>query len=141
MRFRARKDTAHKPIADGLEREGVIVLDTSQLGGGFPDILAWNDGREKYTLLAAWLDTMADRPTVSTTDRAYLRDAAHALAPLAKHGLWLPAEIKSDNAISHQKKSDHQLKPAQKKLHADVPIPVIRTVDDGKALFGIGGMI
>ena len=137
---RAKKDAAHKPICDALTGDGVIVKDTSQLGSGFPDALGWNDGREHYTLLAAMLETIADRASTSPTDRAYLREAAKALEPLAKHGLWMPFEIKSDNAISHQKKGQ-QLTPAQQKSHADVPIPVVRSADEGRALFGIGGMV
>lgn len=135
MRRAARKDTAHKPICQDVEREGVIVLDTSRLGDGFPDAVGWNDGRERYTFLRAMALTIADQSTPKAA--SYLREIAKALEPLAKHGLFVPFEIKSDNAISKQKKSTGQLKPDQQALHAKVPIPIVRTAAEGLALFGI----
>ena len=38
MRQKARTDVAHSAIRDALRRVGCSVHDTSQLGGGFPDL-------------------------------------------------------------------------------------------------------
>ena len=39
MRTRARKDDNHQSIIKTFRKLGVSVADTSQLGGGFPDIV------------------------------------------------------------------------------------------------------
>lgn len=43
MRKRARKDDNHNEIANTFITCGFSVHDTSQLGGGFPDIVVSND--------------------------------------------------------------------------------------------------
>lgn len=40
-RFGRRKDLAHGPIDEALTAHGIVVLDTSQLGNGFPDMLCY----------------------------------------------------------------------------------------------------
>lgn len=44
MRRRARVDANHGAIVDALRRVGWIVVDTSRLGRGFPDLLAARRG-------------------------------------------------------------------------------------------------
>ena len=36
-----KKDANHNEIVDELQRLGAHVIDTSALGGGFPDLLVW----------------------------------------------------------------------------------------------------
>ena len=38
MRLKARTDLSHRAIRDALRRVGCSVWDTSQLGGGYPDL-------------------------------------------------------------------------------------------------------
>ena len=44
MRKRARTDANHAEIREALRRDGWYVLDTSSLGGGFPDLVAAKGG-------------------------------------------------------------------------------------------------
>lgn len=48
-RYARRVDRNHAAIRDGLRQVGYKVFDCSRLGGGFPDLLAW-DGK-RLTLL------------------------------------------------------------------------------------------
>lgn len=45
MRRRARVDANQSEITKALRAWGWVVLDTSQLGGGFPDLLTARGGR------------------------------------------------------------------------------------------------
>ena len=40
-----RVDANHGDIRDGLRQCGVYVIDTHELGGGFPDLVAWTPQR------------------------------------------------------------------------------------------------
>jgi Holliday junction resolvase len=44
MRYANRRDNSHKPIAAGLLAAGFSVMDTSRLGGDFPDLIAGKYG-------------------------------------------------------------------------------------------------
>lgn len=54
-RYARRVDTTHAPIKRALEKIGASVLDTSRLGGDFPDLVLGYGGR---TLL---LEAKSDR--------------------------------------------------------------------------------
>lgn len=43
--YGAKKDANHKEIVDALERVGVGVIDTSHVGGGFPDLICGRRGQ------------------------------------------------------------------------------------------------
>lgn len=45
MRRRARTDANHASVVQALRSAGWTVVDTSRLGGGFPDLLAAKHGR------------------------------------------------------------------------------------------------
>ena len=40
MKYGARKDANHSIVVQALEAAGVSVIDTSSMGGGFPDLIA-----------------------------------------------------------------------------------------------------
>jgi hypothetical protein len=45
MKLRASKDLNHKEIQEALERMGALVLDTSGVGRGIPDLIVSHMGR------------------------------------------------------------------------------------------------
>lgn len=44
-RYARRVDTSHAPIREALRKAGLHVVDTSRVGGGFPDLLIAARGR------------------------------------------------------------------------------------------------
>ena len=48
MRRAVRKDLVHKPIVAALEARGFVVIDTSSLGGGAPDVFVYNPPNKQW---------------------------------------------------------------------------------------------
>lgn len=47
-RYAARKDSNHAEITAVLEAHGIIVIDTSALGSGFPDVLCYDAAARRF---------------------------------------------------------------------------------------------
>lgn len=48
MTWARRKDASHQVIAEALEAAGIVVLDTSRLGDGFPDVLCYDPQQQVW---------------------------------------------------------------------------------------------
>lgn len=48
MTYARRKDASHNLIADALRAAGILVLDGSRAGSGFPDLLCYDPSADRW---------------------------------------------------------------------------------------------
>lgn len=118
MRRANKKDLVHRTIVDGLRQRGIVVYDMPEPG----DVLCYQfDARVFYP---------------------------HRPDPWMQFARWLPLEIKTPGIArtrkSQQKRSDgsriRATRPDGSRYWLDVPpapIPVVETLEQALALFGL----
>ena len=82
MRFRARKDVAHKPIVDGARKHGLVCFDSSQLGGGFPDVVCYYPPTDTWKVAEIKSDNKISKQKKSTGQLKPDQVKVNTLAPI-----------------------------------------------------------
>jgi Holliday junction resolvase len=76
MRRAARTDANHGEIRDALRRAGCLVVDTSGVGGGFPDLVAVRHGRVRFVEVKDGAKS-ASRRKLTPAEAEFIADCAY----------------------------------------------------------------